>query len=66
MLIDLDEQELGLLVRVVSLARHAEVVLLDCTAEEQARLRELGGKLDQARNKEMDGGSTSTGVGADS
>jgi len=59
MLVDLDEKELGLLVRVVSLTRHAEVVLQDCTEEEQSRLRVLAGKLDQARSKEMELGIAS-------
>jgi hypothetical protein len=65
MLVDLDEKELGLLVRVVSLARHTEAVLQACTEEEQGRLRVLAGKLDQARNKEMDLGAESARAAAD-
>lgn len=65
MLVDLDEKELGLLVRVVSLARHAEAVLSACTEEEQLRLRELAAKLDQARNKEIDLGAGSARAAAD-
>lgn len=66
MLVDLDDRELGLLVRVVSLARHAEVVQQHCTEEEQVRLRELAGKLDQARSKEMELGVGGARVAADS
>jgi hypothetical protein len=62
MLVDLDHQELGLLVRVVSLTRHAEVILADCTDEEQGVLKQLAGKLDQARNKEMERDDRSAGV----
>lgn len=54
MLVDLDHQELGLLVRVVSLTRHAEVILEDCTDAEQIILKQLASKLDLARSKEMD------------
>jgi len=66
MLIELDHQELGLLVRVVSLTRHAEVVLEDCTAEEQLILKQLASKLDQARCKEMDRDDRSPGAAASS